>query len=524
MGDRAPFVAERAARLVRAGVAARGEADLPVEGGYEGPGRGEADARRDPTHCLPVGEVRQRHAQPGPALGRQRAAKGRLRPGKAEPGAPGQRGACTSSGWRSQTRAMDRTPDTGAPLLTIGDLAERTGLPVRTIRYWSEVGVVPEATRSAGGHRLYDAAGLARLELVATLRELGLGHAEVRRVPARESTVAEVAATHVAALDTQIRTLRLRRAVLSAIATGDREEPAQMDRLNRMARLSAQERQQIIDEFVAQVCEGLDLDPQLRDRLRGGGHRLPDAPTQEQLDAWLELSELMLDPEFQQVVRRALTRSKPVPEGAPDPGRAFAERLDRTVGVALREGVPPESPGAAAIVNPSCSATRAPNAVRPRGPGCGPGWTPVSTDGWRTTGGCSRYSRTSSRRPRGPPPTPGWPPPSTQPPPSTRTPPPTRTPPRARRAEPRAGRGPDRREPRRRTGPGNGHGRPGARAVRRSAHDRFDRPRSSPPVRPHIPPVTKPRSAHHPGGGCPIMAGADPRTEALSSMSHTCCD
>ena len=246
---------------------------------------------------------------------------------------------------------MDRTPDTGAPLLTIGDLAERTGLPVRTIRYWSEVGVVPEATRSAGGHRLYDAAGLARLELVATLRELGLGHAEVRRVLARESTVAEVAATHVAALDTQIRTLRLRRAVLSAIATGDREEPAQMDRLNRMARLSAQERQQIIDEFVAQVCEGLDLDPQLRDRLRGGGHRLPDAPTQEQLDAWLELSELMLDPEFQQVARRSLTHSKPVPEGAPDPGRAFAERLDRTVGVALREGVPPGSPGAAAIVN-----------------------------------------------------------------------------------------------------------------------------------------------------------------------------
>ncbi|MEV5711582.1 MerR family DNA-binding transcriptional regulator [Actinoallomurus sp. NPDC052274] len=35
-------------------------------------------------------------------------------------------------------------------LLTIGDLARRTGLPVRTIQYWSETGVVPEATAPRG--------------------------------------------------------------------------------------------------------------------------------------------------------------------------------------------------------------------------------------------------------------------------------------------------------------------------------------------------------------------------------------
>ena len=53
---------------------------------------------------------------------------------------------------------------------------------------------------------------------MATLRELGLGLAEVRRVLDRQATVAEVAATHVEALDTQIRTLRLRRAVLATVA------------------------------------------------------------------------------------------------------------------------------------------------------------------------------------------------------------------------------------------------------------------------------------------------------------------
>jgi DNA-binding transcriptional MerR regulator len=49
------------------------------------------------------------------------------------------------------------------------------------------------AGRSSGGHRLYDAESVARLELVATLRELGLGLDEVARVLAREATVADVA-------------------------------------------------------------------------------------------------------------------------------------------------------------------------------------------------------------------------------------------------------------------------------------------------------------------------------------------
>ncbi|MFC1401744.1 MULTISPECIES: MerR family transcriptional regulator [Streptacidiphilus] len=260
---------------------------------------------------------------------------------------------------------MDGRQGAAAVLLTIGELARRTGLPVRTIRYWSEVGVVPEATRSAGGHRLYDAAGVARLELVATLRELGFGHAEVRRVLDRESTVAEVAATHVAALDTQIATLRLRRAVLSAIAAGDREEPGNMDRLNRMARLSAQERQQMIEDFAARACAGLGVGPELRDRLRGDVHRLPDDPTQEQLEAWLELSELVSDPGFQQLARRAVQQSAVTRGTDPEPGPGtgpgtgpqpdrhsrFAESLERTVGAALREGVAPDSPRAAAVVD-----------------------------------------------------------------------------------------------------------------------------------------------------------------------------
>jgi DNA-binding transcriptional MerR regulator len=73
-------------------------------------------------------------------------------------------------------------------------------------------------TRSFGGYRLYDAESVARLELIRTLRELGLGLDDVRQVVSGEKDVASVAAAHVAALDAQIRSLKVTRAVLSTVA------------------------------------------------------------------------------------------------------------------------------------------------------------------------------------------------------------------------------------------------------------------------------------------------------------------
>lgn len=42
----------------------------------------------------------------------------------------------------------------------IGELAARTGLPVKTIRYYSDIGLRPESGRSRGGHRRYAADAL----------------------------------------------------------------------------------------------------------------------------------------------------------------------------------------------------------------------------------------------------------------------------------------------------------------------------------------------------------------------------
>lgn len=187
-------------------------------------------------------------------------------------------------------------------VFTIGELSRRTGLPVKTIRFYSDEGLLPPTERTDAGYRLYDAHALARLELVRTLRELGLGLADVARALERESSVRDLAVRHVEALDEQIRRLRLRRAVLRAVAKRD-SELEEVKLMNRLAQMSDEERKRLVDEFWAEMTEGLAVDPEFYERMGSAKPELPDDPSPEQLEAWLEFAELVQDPEFRRLIR-----------------------------------------------------------------------------------------------------------------------------------------------------------------------------------------------------------------------------
>ncbi|MEU7412732.1 MerR family transcriptional regulator [Streptomyces sp. NPDC042638] len=240
----------------------------------------------------------------------------------------------------------------GTGLLTIGELARASGLSVRTIRYWSDEGVLSPAARSSGGYRLYDPDGVVRLELIRTLRELGLGLAQVREVLAGERTVAEVAETHVAALDAQIRSLKVTRAVLSTVARrGSTAKETTL--MNKLARLSAAERQRIMAEFVAETLHGLDaVDPGLQDRMRRTAVHLAEDATPEEVDAWVELAELIQDPAFRERMRRAVEFNAGERRPAEPRGRSpwFAERLVELVAPARERGVGPTAPEAEEVL------------------------------------------------------------------------------------------------------------------------------------------------------------------------------
>jgi DNA-binding transcriptional MerR regulator len=66
--------------------------------------------------------------------------------------------------------------------LTIGQLAERTGCKVQTIRYYEQIGVMPEAFRTEGNQRRFGQAHHERLTFVRHCRELGFPLSAVRKL------------------------------------------------------------------------------------------------------------------------------------------------------------------------------------------------------------------------------------------------------------------------------------------------------------------------------------------------------
>ena len=62
----------------------------------------------------------------------------------------------------------------------IGEVAERIGLSLRTIRYYEEVGLVTPSARSQGGFRLYTESDIARLQLIKRMKPLGFALDEMR--------------------------------------------------------------------------------------------------------------------------------------------------------------------------------------------------------------------------------------------------------------------------------------------------------------------------------------------------------
>jgi len=240
----------------------------------------------------------------------------------------------------------------GDTYYTIGDLARRTGLTVKTIRYYSDEGIVPPSGRSPAGYRLYDLEALARLDLVRTLRELGLDLAAIRRVLDREITVPEVAAAHADALEVQVRTLRLRRAVLRAVAKrGSTTE--EMDLMHKLARLSDEERRRITHDFLDHTFGGLDASPEFVAMMRSAMPELPDDPEPEQVDAWVELAELTQDADFRASVRRmaeqqAAERAKGTTLGL---HKELTAAVQDTVNRAIEAGIDPASEQARPVLD-----------------------------------------------------------------------------------------------------------------------------------------------------------------------------
>jgi DNA-binding transcriptional MerR regulator len=99
-------------------------------------------------------------------------------------------------------------------------MARLTGLSVRTLHHYDQIGLLPVARRTDSGHRVYTEADLERLQRIVSLRELGFSLDEIRHGLDRpEYALLPLVGLHIQRLDTQLALQQQLRRRLEAVRT-----------------------------------------------------------------------------------------------------------------------------------------------------------------------------------------------------------------------------------------------------------------------------------------------------------------
>ncbi len=141
--------------------------------------------------------------------------------------------------------------------MKVGALAKRTGVSVRTLHYYDEIGLLAPSLRSETGYRLYTPADVAHLQQIMSLRQLGFSLEHIRDCLSRSGTsVLQVIELHLTGLREQIALHHQLADRLEAIARGLRraEEPSvtellrTMEMMNRMEKYYTPEQREWLKE------------------------------------------------------------------------------------------------------------------------------------------------------------------------------------------------------------------------------------------------------------------------------------
>jgi DNA-binding transcriptional MerR regulator len=186
-------------------------------------------------------------------------------------------------------------------LLTIGELARSSGVPIKTIRHYSDLGLLPPARVTAARYRLYDRMALADLETIRLFRSLEFSLDAIAAIIGRSRPVRESLRLQLDAVESALRRLRRTRAVLArALEIGsDDELRAVVGRLQSIAALDAAERGAIMRAAMESHLHGTPVDEAWRAQLWDAAFKgLPDELSDAQWQALFELMDLVHDQGF----------------------------------------------------------------------------------------------------------------------------------------------------------------------------------------------------------------------------------
>jgi DNA-binding transcriptional MerR regulator len=238
--------------------------------------------------------------------------------------------------------------------LPIGELARRTGVPVKTIRFYSDQRLLPPAEVTEAGYRRYAEKDVLRLETIRTLRAAGFDIATIRDVIDRNLEPEEAIRIQIEALAVQERTLRRQRMILErALQRGD--VPGHPERGRALALLSTAERSAFLRHQLETGIADVPIDQSWwTGFLSAAVEDIPGDLDDDQLSAWIELVDMTSAPSFAEAIRRTAepfwSELISAENMSLDGWQVHQEALVNTARQAVREGTAPNSTAGAHII------------------------------------------------------------------------------------------------------------------------------------------------------------------------------
>jgi DNA-binding transcriptional MerR regulator len=191
-------------------------------------------------------------------------------------------------------------------LYTIGELARISGITVRRIRFYSDEGLLPPVSRTAGNYRVYSNDDVARLQLIRALRDMGVGLDAIHKLLERRLSVREVLRLRLESLEAELAAKQRIAVCLRATLRSDKPTEADLRRLWNMTQLSHAQLRETVERYFDSVANGTSIDADWKQRtIDMNTPELPAEPTPRQIDAWNEITAMLTDQSFIAEVRAA---------------------------------------------------------------------------------------------------------------------------------------------------------------------------------------------------------------------------
>jgi len=185
------------------------------------------------------------------------------------------------------------------PLLRIGAFARKTGVSVKTIRFYADEGLLPPAHVSDNGYRWFSDDDRVRLGVIRALRAADVDLHAIQRLLVGTTSADDVIRLQLDATERQMRQLRRRQHVLQTALASASDGADTLVRLEALSKLDALEWTTMLQHQTRAAMGDVPVDDAwMRDLLHTAFADLPDDLDDVQWQALCELVELLHDDEF----------------------------------------------------------------------------------------------------------------------------------------------------------------------------------------------------------------------------------